>query len=121
MALRNLKELYPSIIYVCIGYGDEEENLKKLVNELNLNNHVLFLKNIETGLKNALLSKSNIFVMPSVIHNKSVEGFGISYIEAAQYGVPSIGEKMVVHLMLSYTKKQVLFVMEIILKKYIHL
>ena len=93
MALRNLKELYPSIIYVCIGYGNEEENLKKLVNELNLNNNVLFLKNIETGLKNALLSKSNIFVMPSVIHNKSVEGFGISYIEAAQYGVPSIGGK----------------------------
>ena len=30
---------------------------------------------------------------PSVIHNKSVEGFGISYIEAAQYGVPSIGGK----------------------------
>ena len=25
MALRNLKEIYPDIIYVCIGYGDEEE------------------------------------------------------------------------------------------------
>ena len=93
MALRNLKELYPNIIYVCIGYGTEEENLKKLVNELNLNNHVIFLKNIKTGLKNALLSKSNIFVMPSIVHNKSVEGFGIAYIEAAQYGVPSIGGK----------------------------
>ena len=66
MALRNLKELYPNIIYVCIGYGTEEENLKKLVNELNLNNHVIFLKNIKTGLKNALLSKSNIFIMPSI-------------------------------------------------------
>ena len=93
MAIRNLKELYPSIIYICIGYGDEEENLKKLVNELNLNNHVIFLKNIETGLKNALVCKSNIFVMPSIIHNKSVEGFGIAYIEAAQYGIPSIGGK----------------------------
>ena len=93
MALRNLKELYPNIIYVCIGYGTEEENLKKLVNELNLNNHVIFLKNIKTGLKNALLSKSNIFIMPSIVHNKSVEGFGIAYIEAAQYGVPSIGGK----------------------------
>ena len=93
MALRNLKELYPNIIYVCIGYGTEEENLKKLVNELNLNNHVIFLKNIDTGLKNALLSKSNIFVMPSIVHNKSVEGFGIAYVEAAQYGVPSIGGK----------------------------
>jgi len=29
--------------------------------------------------------------MPSVIYKKSVEGFGISYIEAATYGKPSIG------------------------------
>ena len=28
-----------------------------------------------------------------IIHNKSVEGFGISFVEAAQYGVPSIGGK----------------------------
>ena len=31
--------------------------------------------------------------MPSIIHKKSVEGFGISYVEAAQYGIPSIGGK----------------------------
>ena len=31
MALRNLKQKYPDIVYICIGYGDEEENLKKLV------------------------------------------------------------------------------------------
>ena len=37
--------------------------------------------------------KSNIFVMPSIIHKKSVEGFGIAYVEAAQYGVPSLGGK----------------------------
>jgi len=29
--------------------------------------------------------------MPSVIYKKSVEGFGITYIEAASYGKPSIG------------------------------
>ena len=45
------------------------------------------------NLKNALVAKSNIFVMPSVIHKKSVEGFGIAYVEAAQYGIPSIGGK----------------------------
>ena len=28
--------------------------------------------------------------MPSIIYKKSVEGFGISYIEAASYGIPSI-------------------------------
>ena len=29
--------------------------------------------------------------MPSVIFKKSVEGFGISFIEAASYGKPSVG------------------------------
>ncbi len=93
MAIRNLKELYPNIVYVCVGYGDEEENIKKLVNELNLNSQVIFLKNVSNNLKNALVAKSNIFVMPSIIHNKSVEGFGIAFVEAAQYGIPSIGGK----------------------------
>ena len=93
MAVRNLKEIYPDIIYTCIGYGDEEEKLKKLVIELKLEDQVTFLKNIPTDLKNALIAKSNIFVMPSVIYKKSVEGFGIAYVEAAQYGVPSIGGK----------------------------
>jgi len=29
--------------------------------------------------------------MPSIIYKKSIEGFGISFIEAASYGKPSIG------------------------------
>ena len=91
MALRNLKPIYPSITYICIGYGDEELNIKKLVEELDLKEQVIFFKNISNELKNSLIAQSNIFVMPSIIHKKSVEGFGIAYIEAAQYGVPSIG------------------------------
>ena len=93
MALRNLKQLYPDIVYICIGYGDEEENIKKLVEELDLTSQVMFFKYISTDLKNALVAKSNIFVMPSIIHKTSVEGFGIAYVEAAQSGVPSLGGK----------------------------
>tara|TARA_B100000886_G_scaffold13211_1_gene8566 strand:+ start:537 stop:1622 length:1086 start_codon:yes stop_codon:yes gene_type:complete len=93
MVLRNLKEKFPKIVYTCIGYGDEEENLKKLVNKLNLEKQVVFLKDISNGLKNALIIKSDVFIMPSIIYRSSVEGFGISFIEAAQYGIPSIGGK----------------------------
>ena len=93
MALKNLKQIYPNIIYCCVGYGEEEENIKKLVEELNLENQVLFFKDITSNFKNALIAKSNIFVMPSIIHKKSVEGFGIAFVEAAQYSVPSIGGK----------------------------
>ena len=93
MALRNLKQIYPDIVYICIGYGDEEENIKSLVKELNLGGQVMFFKDIGDDLKNALIAKSNIFVMPSIIHKTSVEGFGIAYVEAAQYGVASLGGK----------------------------
>src|SRR6056300_883533 len=93
MALRNLKQIYPDIVYICIGYGDEEENIKKLVKELNLESQVMFFKDISDNLKNALIARSNIFVMPSIKHKTSVEGFGIAYVEAAQYSVPSLGGK----------------------------
>ena len=91
MALRNLKQIYPNIIYTCIGYGEEENNIKALVKELGLEDQFLFLKDISQDMKNAFISKSNLFVMPSIIYKKSVEGFGIAFIEAAQYGIPSIG------------------------------
>jgi phosphatidylinositol alpha-1,6-mannosyltransferase len=93
MALRNLKQIYPDIVYICIGYGDEEENIKDLVKELDLGSQVMFFKDISDELKNSLIAKSNIFVMPSIIHKTSVEGFGIAYVEAAQYSIPSLGGK----------------------------
>ncbi len=93
MALRNLKQTYPDIVYICVGDGDEEQNIKNLVKELDLEGQVMFFKNISSNLKNALIAKSNIFIMPSIIHKKSVEGFGIAYVEAGQYGIPSIGGK----------------------------
>ncbi|MFN9903556.1 MAG: glycosyltransferase, partial [bacterium] len=57
---------------------------------IDLENNVIFLKNINFELKNALLKNANIFLMPARIEGTSVEGFGISYIEAASYEVPSI-------------------------------
>ena len=93
MALRNLKEKFPKIIYTCIGNGEEHENIRKLTRQLFLDDQILFLKDIPQGLKNSLISKSDVLVMPSIIHKKSVEGFGIVFIEAAQYGVASIGGK----------------------------
>ena len=88
-----MKQIYPKILYTCIGYGEEEEKLKDLTKQLGLQENIIFLNNISQEFKNAIVSNSNIFVMPSIIHKKSVEGFGIAFIEAAQYGLPSIGGK----------------------------
>ena len=93
MSIKNLKVKFPNIKYISIGFGKEENNLIKLSNELSLNKEVSFIKNIDEDLKLALIAESNLFLMPSRIEKKSVEGFGISFMEAASYGIPSIGGK----------------------------
>ena len=93
MLIKNLKPKFPKIKYISIGGGEEEKNLIKLSKELNLEKEIVFLKNIEFDLKIALISESNLFLMPSRIEKKSVEGFGIAFIEAASYGIGSIGGK----------------------------
>ena len=91
MTVKNLLPKYPSLKYVSIGDGDEGNNLLKLRKTLGLEKSVEFIFKSTEQEKVALLEQSNIFVMPSVIYKKSVEGFGITYIEAASYGKPSIG------------------------------
>jgi len=93
MLIKNMKVIYPKIKYVSIGHGDQENNLIKLTKELGVENEVIFLKNINENLKYSLIAESNLFIMPSRIVKKSVEGFGISFVEAASFGVGSIGGK----------------------------
>ena len=91
MTIKNLKPKFPNIKYISIGDGEEMQNLQNLKNELGLGNEVLILNESTELLKVALLEQSDLFLMPSVIYKKSVEGFGISFIEAAAYGTGSIG------------------------------
>ena len=93
MLIKNLKSRFPKIKYISVGFGKEENNLLKLTKELGTEKEVTFLKNIDYNLKIALIAEANLFLMPSRIEKKSVEGFGISFIEAASYGVASIGGK----------------------------
>ena len=93
MLIKNLKNRFPKIKYVSIGSGKEENDLLSLSKELDVEKQITFLKNVDYDLKAALISEANLFLMPNRIEKKSVEGFGISFIEAASYGVGSIGGK----------------------------
>ena len=93
MTIKNLIPAYPDIKYICVGDGDEKGNLKNLRKQLNIEKQVIFLPRTEENLKVALLNESNLFLMPSVVYKKSVEGFGIAFIEAGSYGKGSIGGK----------------------------
>ena len=91
MSIKNLLPKFPNLKYVSIGDGDERKNLEKLRKELSLEKNVEFIFSSTEQEKVSLLEQSDVFVMPSVVYKKSVEGFGIAFIEAASYGKPSIG------------------------------
>ena len=91
MTIKNLLPKYPNLKYVSIGDGDERKNLQNLRKELSLENNVDLIFKSSEQEKVGLLEQSDIFIMPSVVYKKSVEGFGIAFIEAACYGKPSIG------------------------------
>ena len=59
-----------------------------------MTNEVELIENSTELLKVALLDQSDLFLMPSIKYKKSVEGFGISFIEAAAYCSGSIGGKV---------------------------
>ena len=91
MTIKNLLPKFPNLKYISVGEGNERSNLEKLKKELNLNKEVELIFNSSEQEKIALIEQSDVFVMPSVVYKKSVEGFGIAYIEAASYAKPSIG------------------------------
>ena len=91
MSIKNILPKFPNLKYVSIGDGDEKKNLEKLRKELGLEKNVELIFSSTEQEKVGLLEQSDVFVMPSVVYKKSVEGFGITYIEAASYGKPSIG------------------------------
>lgn len=55
-----------------------------------MNKYIKIKNFVNEVSKEQILLNSNLFIMPSYKVKNSVEGFGISYIEAAKFSVPSI-------------------------------
>ena len=87
-AMSQLIKKYPKLKLTIVGDGEERENLERLVNDLGLSNFVEFTGHIKNDKVMELMSKSYIFIMPSIN-----EGFGIVYLEAMKAGCITIGTK----------------------------
>ncbi len=92
-AMKAIKEKLSStrIKYYLIGKGSESHNLKVLTKKFNLEEDVLFLGAVNDVIKNKYLKASDIFIMPSIASNKTIEGFGIVFLEANFFKLPVIG------------------------------
>jgi len=88
-ALKKSKSLKP-FIWDIFGIGDQKDEIEEVIKALNLVQYVKLKGAITNKDKEYYLSIADLFIMPSYKVEKSIEGFGISYVEAAAYSIPSI-------------------------------
>ncbi|MFX1239718.1 MAG: glycosyltransferase family 4 protein [Promethearchaeota archaeon] len=79
------------IKYYLIGRGHYTQKLKQITEELNLKNFIEFLGEIDDNERNRYYKLSDVFLMPSTIEKSSIEGFGITFLEANYFKLPVIG------------------------------
>jgi len=91
-AINELIKDFKNLLYLIAGDGPEMKKIRKLINKLNLKKNVKILGKVNESDKAFLFKISDLHVMPTIEDKRSIsiEGFGISYIEAGMYGIPSI-------------------------------
>lgn len=89
-ALPSLIRQHPGLEYDVVGKGEDHARLVALARQLGISKHVRFHGYISEGEKADLLSRATLFLMPNRREPGSVEGFGIVFVEAAAFGIPSI-------------------------------
>jgi phosphatidylinositol alpha-1,6-mannosyltransferase len=89
-ALPSILARYPQTVYAIVGRGPQEDALRRLAGELGLGHAVRFLGYVASADLPDYYRAADIYLMPSQTDH-DVEGFGISFIEAAACGTPSIG------------------------------
>ena len=90
-ALSEIKKDFPNIIYLIAGEGPYLEEIKSYTKKLGLQENIKFLGWITEPEKSLILKNSSLFVMTPTVVGESVEGFGMSFIDAAFHGLASVG------------------------------
>jgi len=83
--IRALALLPASVKFLVCGTGEEEQSLRALAQELQVEDRIVFRGHISHDELPGLLKSADIFIRPS-----RSEGFGSSFIEAMAAGIPVI-------------------------------
>ena len=86
--------IFSNLHYHIVGEGPNEENLKNIVQDLQLNNQVTFHGKVSKEDLLTLYRQSDIFIMPTIVTSTGREGFGMVYLEAASQALPVIASNL---------------------------
>jgi phosphatidylinositol alpha-1,6-mannosyltransferase len=78
-------------VLIVAGTGPDEMRLKKLVEELRLQEHVFFVGYVPDDEIKCWYQLSDIYIMMSRKDDFYVEGFGLTFLEANACGIPVVG------------------------------
>ncbi len=84
------KKLINNFTWSIYGDGYLKKKIQEQINYHKLNKYIKIKNFVNEKSKEKILMNSDLFIMPSYKVENSIEGFGISYIEAAKFSVPSI-------------------------------
>ena len=92
IAVKELVSKFPNLTYIIAGDGPEKQNLQKIIKQYSLESNVSLVGFVNDEQKKYLFENSDLMVMPTLneVKSRSIEGFGIAYLEAAFFGIPSI-------------------------------
>ena len=89
------KKSIPDLRYVIVGSQTDEPrffaSVRARARELGVENDVDFLAGVSDGVLNDLYRRASLFILTSSNIGSHVEGFGMVFLEAAAYGLPSVG------------------------------
>ena len=89
-ALATLGDQVPEWTWTLCGSGPQADELALMIVQLGLEGRVIMPGRVDEDAKAELLAEADLFLMPSYQQGKSLEGYGITYAEAARYGTPAI-------------------------------
>jgi glycosyltransferase involved in cell wall biosynthesis len=88
-----LPQINTNYIYLVIGDGQEKNRIEKLIKDKKLQNNVLILGKISHEKLKLIYNTADLFIMPNITVDHTMEGFGIVAIEASVTGLPVIAAK----------------------------
>ena len=90
-ALPHIRQSMPQVKYVMVGTGEELASLTTLVQELGVQDSVVFAGSVPDQELAAYYAACDVFIMPNREIDGDIEGFGMVYLEAGAAGKPVIG------------------------------
>jgi phosphatidylinositol alpha-1,6-mannosyltransferase len=90
-ALAELRAAHPDLGYAIVGSGNEGAALRQLAESLGVQDRVRFLRGVPDDELPAIYNTASVYLGVSRLEPRTVEGFGISLVEALACGVPVIG------------------------------